>query len=98
MDALVGLGRLILGEDAQGVVLLLFVALGGALWAYWQEKKKNEKIAEQRLKEAREDIVLFVDTLKEATYTIKEFKTSNDALKIGFETIARLTMARPKGD
>lgn len=88
MLELVEAGKAILG-DAPGTTLLVFVLAGIAVWAYWHEKKRNEDLQKERLKEAREDTELFVNALNEATYAFKEFKSTNEALKIGFETLAR---------
>lgn len=85
---LIEAGKSIFGEGA-GASLLTFLLAGMAVWAYWQEKKKNDELQKERLKEAREDTELFVNALNEATYAFKEFKGTNDALKIGFETLAR---------
>jgi cbb3-type cytochrome oxidase subunit 3 len=95
MEALVEMGRSIVGDNPVG--LLLFFLSGISLWGYWQEKKKNEDVAEQRLKEAREDTELYVSTLHEVTDAVREFKATNDTLKVGFDTLAR-AVTQPKGD
>ena len=83
----------ILGAQS-GVVLLLFVCLAIVLVAYWQEKKKNDRTADARLKEAREDTELLVDTVNEAVSTVREFKASNDALRFAFETLTSAVRER----
>jgi len=93
---LVELGKELLGPNP-GATLLLFFLCGVLAWAYWKEKKKNEEVAKERLKEAREDVELYMSTLNEATNAVREFKSTNDALRIGFETLAR-TVSRQKGD
>lgn len=70
-----------------GVTLFLFVCLVGALVAYSREKAKNDRVAEDRLKEARDDTELLVDTVNEAVNTVREFKASNEALTAAFEAL-----------
>lgn len=94
MEAILELGKSLLGPEP-GITLLLFLGLGLALWAYWKEKLKNEAIAADRLKEAREDTELFMEALHEATNTIGEFKASNDALKTAFEILSRSVVHAP---
>lgn len=72
-----------------GVVLVLVLLLGLALWAYWQERKENRRLQDERLKEAREDTELMTQALAEATHTVNDFKASNEALRIAFETFTR---------
>ena len=98
------LGKAILGSEAGPVALLLFFIAGITAWAYWQEKKKNEVVAEERLEEAerrldasREEVELYVSTLNEATSAVREFKTTNEALRLGFDVLAR-AVTRQKGD
>ena len=75
---LIEAGKAIFGEGA-GATLLIFLLAGMAVWAYWHEKKKNDEIQKERLKEAREDTELFVNALNEATYAFKESKSTNEA-------------------
>jgi predicted negative regulator of RcsB-dependent stress response len=72
-----------------GVTSLLFILCGILSWAYWQEKKKNEDVATERLDEVREDTKEMMSALHEATTTIREFKSSNEALRHAFETLTR---------
>jgi type VI protein secretion system component VasK len=71
-----------------GITLLLLVCLVWALVAYRREKAKNDKVGDDRLREAREDTELLVETVNEAVNTVREFKASNDALKVAFEALA----------
>jgi hypothetical protein len=71
-----------------GVTLFLLVCLVLALVAYNREKVKNDVVADARLKEAREDTELLVETVNEAVTTVKEFKASNEALRVAFEALA----------
>lgn len=78
-------------NNPQGIIMLLVVLLGVTAWAYWQEKKEVRRIQEDRLREAREDTKSMADTLNAASTTVAEFKASNDALRIAFETLTRST-------
>ena len=86
MESLVALAKEIVGPQP-GSALLLFVLCGVALWAYWKEKNKNDLIADERLVESRQDTQLVMETLSEATATIKEVKSSNEALRSAFESL-----------
>ena len=88
MEALVTFAKSILGPEP-GVALLLFILLVLAVLAFWKEKVKNDKVADSRLKEAREDTELLVETVNEAVHTVREFKASNDALRSAFEALVR---------
>lgn len=70
-----------------GVTLLLLVCLIMAMVAYGREKAKNDKVADDRLKETREDTELLVDTVNEAVNTVKEFRASNEALRAAFGSL-----------
>lgn len=84
---LLELAKSILGSQP-GIALLLLVCLAWAVVAYRREKIKNDKVGDDRLKEAREDTELLVETVNEAVNTVREFKASNDALKTAFEALA----------
>jgi len=72
------------------VILILVVLLGLAIWGYWQERKENKRISEERLQETREDMQLMSSTINEAKNTIEEFKTSNDALRLSFDSLVKV--------
>ncbi len=88
MTELLELAKAIAGDEP-GIKLLLLILAGTSIWAYWQEKKKREKVAEERLAEAREDTEQIMGALTEAHSTIKDFKASNDALKYAFESLEK---------
>jgi len=88
MDALLEFGKAIVGPEP-GVKMLLLVCLALVVFAFWKEKSKNDKVSDERLKEAREDTELLVDTVNEAVNTVREFKASNDALRLAFETLVK---------
>ena len=44
---------------------------------------------DDRIGEAREDTELMTNALNEATTAVNEFKGSNDALRLAFETFVR---------
>lgn len=79
--------RSVLGPQS-GVIFFLLVCLILALVAYGREKAKNDRVACDRLKEARDDTELLVDTVNEAVSTVREFKASNDALRRAFDVLA----------
>lgn len=70
-----------------GVTVFLLVCLTLALLAYNRERTKRDQASDARLKDAREDTELLVETVHEAVNTVKELKLSNDALKIAFEAL-----------
>lgn len=78
--------------------MLLVTLLGLAIWAYWQERRRNERVAEQRLTEAREDTEAMVSALTEATNAVEQFKASNDALKTTIELLIRFQQQRRGAD
>jgi cbb3-type cytochrome oxidase subunit 3 len=84
---LLELAKDILGPQP-GLVLLLLVLLLLLWLAYRREKLKNDKTMDERLKEAREDTELLVDTVNEAMNTVREFKASNEALRATFDALA----------
>lgn len=88
MEALLEIAKSILGPEP-GITLLLFVCLALAVLAFWKEKLKNDQVATDRLREAREDTELLVETVNEAVNTVREFKASNDALRAAFESLVR---------
>jgi hypothetical protein len=88
MEALIEMAKSVLGPEP-GVTLLLFILLAGALAAFWREKTKNDQVAIDRLREAREDTELLVETVNEAVNTVREFKSSNDALRGAFEALVK---------
>jgi len=88
MEALLDFAKSLLGPEP-GIALLLFVLLALALVAFWKEKVKNDRVSDSRLKEAREDTELLVETVNEAVNTVREFKASNDALRSAFEALIR---------
>lgn len=90
---LLELTKTLLGSQP-GVTLFLIVSLVITTIAYHREKTKNNRVADERLKEAREDTELLVDTVNEAMNTVKEFKESNEALKAAFEVVTRAVMVR----
>lgn len=73
------------GSSTPGLVLVLTVLLGLALWAYWQERRANQKVADQRLTEARQDTEAMTSALHEATHAVEAFRASNEALKHAIE-------------
>jgi hypothetical protein len=73
-----------------GVKVLLFLCLVLSLIAYWKEKNHNERVAADRLREAREDTELLVETVNEAVGVVKEFKASNEALRRAFDALAEM--------
>lgn len=76
-------------EPTTGVILLLVVLLGLAVWAYWQERQRNNKIQDERIAEAKEDTELVLSTLHDATQAVQEFTGSNEALRTAFEAFVR---------
>jgi cbb3-type cytochrome oxidase subunit 3 len=93
---IVKLGQVLVGPEP-GVKLLLFFLCGLAAWAYWKEKKRNEEVSKERLKEAKEDTKAMADALNEAKTTVESFKASNDALRVAFETLTR-SIGKDKGN
>ena len=96
MGQLLEIGRTIVSDPLKGLVVLLVLLFGGTLWAYWQERKRNNEIQEERLieaetrvAEAREDTKLMTTALDEASSAVANFKNSNDALRLAFETFVR---------
>ena len=87
MDELLKMAKGVLGPDP-GISLLLFVLCGLCMWAYWQEKQKNDEIADTRLDDARQDTKLVLEALNDATLAVKEFKESNSALQLTLEKLA----------
>lgn len=87
MMELIEAGKAILGPQP-GATLLLFFACGIIAGLYWREKRRNEKKQDERLAEVKKETELFVTALNEATQAVREFKSSNDALRIGFEALA----------
>ena len=78
MDALIDIGKLLSQESK--VTLILFFLCGLAFWAYWKEKKRNDKSQEERLKEAREDTKAMTGALVGVKNTIQSFKDTLDAI------------------
>lgn len=89
MNALLDIGKAIASEPVTGIVVLLVVLLGVALWAYWQKSKQVDRLQEERIAEAREDTELMTNALNEATHAASEVKASNDALRLAFEVFTR---------
>lgn len=89
MEQLLKLGEAIAGNPQSGIIVLLVVLLGVAVWAYWQERKEVRRIQEERLREAREDTKAMANALNAASVTVSEFKASNEALRIAFEALVR---------
>jgi cell division GTPase FtsZ len=87
MELFLEVGKLFIGPEP-GVKLLLFICLGLVLWAYWNEKNKNDEVADIRLEEAREDTESLMTALNEASSTLKEYKSSNEALKSAFDSLS----------
>jgi len=86
MDDLIKLAvEIAKGSSTPGLVLVLTILLGLALWAYWQERRANQKVADQRLTEARQDTEAMTSALHEATHAVESFKNSNEALKHAIE-------------
>lgn len=79
----------IASDPLKGIIVLLVLLLGLALWAYWQERKRNNAIQNERVVEAREDTALMATALNEASSAVREFKGSNDSLRLAFETFVR---------
>lgn len=73
------------GSSTPGLVILLVLLLGLALWAYWQERRQNQQVADQRLTEARQDTEAMTSALHEATHAVEAFRASNEALKHAIE-------------
>lgn len=73
------------GSSTPGLVVLLVLLLGMALWAYWQERRQNQRVADARLTEARQDTEAMTSALHEATHAVESFKASNEALKSAIE-------------
>ncbi len=90
MGALVDIAKAIASDHPMtGIVILLVVLLAAAVWAFWQERKRNNRIQEERVAEAREDTELITNALNEASQAAHEVKNSNDALRLAVETLAR---------
>ena len=89
MDALLDIAKAVASEPLTGIILLLVVLLGVAVWAFWQERKRNNRIQEERVVEAREDTELMTNALNEAAQAAIEFKASNDALRMAFDALTR---------
>lgn len=89
MSTLLDIAKAIASEPRNGIIVLLAVLLGVALWAFWQERKRINKIQDERVVEAREDTELMTNALNEATQAAIEFKTSNDALRLAFDALTR---------
>jgi len=86
MDSLIELAAEIAKTSSTpGLVLVLTILLGLALWAYWQERRTNTQVAEQRLTEARADTEAMTSALHEATHAVEAFRASNEALKHAIE-------------
>jgi hypothetical protein len=88
MEELIAFAKALLGPEP-GIALLLFILAGLALVAYWKEKAKGDKVSAERLKEAKEDTALLVDTVNEAVNTVRAFKESNESLKLSFENLTQ---------
>jgi hypothetical protein len=73
------------GSSTPGLVILLTTLLGIALWAYWRERRQNQKVSDQRLTEARQDTEAMTSALHEATHAVETFRASNEALKHAIE-------------
>ena len=86
LDLIVKLAESIVGPKP-GVELLLLASCGILGWAYWQEKKKNVAINQERLEEMKETTQALTEALVESTNTIEKFSTSNEALKKAFEVL-----------
>lgn len=89
MSILFDILKAIVLEPRNGIIVLLAVLLCVALWAFWQERKRNNEIQDERVVEAREDTALMTNALNEATQAAIEFKDSNDALRLAFDALTR---------
>lgn len=89
MGALLDIAKAIATDPLKGLIIMLAVLAGGFAWAYWQERKRNNQIQEERVAEAREDTELMTNALNEAAQAAHEVKASNDALRLAFEVFTR---------
>jgi hypothetical protein len=87
MDVILEMVRALSSPDS-GVKVLLLICAVLSLIAYWREKARNERVSADRLREAREDTELLVETVNEAVGVVKEFKASNEALRVAFDALA----------
>lgn len=89
MDALFKIAKAVASEPQTGIIVLLVLLLGIAVWGYWQERKRNNKIQDERVIEAREDTKMMTHALHEATHAALDFKASNEALRLAFDALSR---------
>ncbi len=87
--ALLEIAQALATDPRNGIIVLLAMLLGVSIWAFWQERKRNNRIQDERVIDAQESVKLMTNALNHATQAAGENKTSNDALRQAFDTLIK---------